>query len=179
MSGRDHEPVSAFFPSIDRNLILDLDRHLRGELRGVQAPTPVAASSAAPLAVPTGAMDPVPQPPRSGLRPDVSHVVEAVEQAGQSMHAMSTRIDDLEGHIGNLEATNGTLNEKLAASQRQVADLEARLKAENERAARIESVATQQAARAAALDRELNAAHGDLARITDAIAATLGFPQKD
>ena len=165
MSGRDHEPVSAFFPSIDRNLMLDLDRHLRG------------AQTASTVEVST-TMDPVQTPARSGLRPDVAHVVEAVEQAANSISAMTSRIEDLEGHVVNLEAGNGKLSEKLASSQRHVADLEARLKAESERAARIEAVAAQQAGRAAALDRELNAAHGDLARITDAIGATLGFPQR-
>ena len=165
MSGRDPEPVSAFFPSIDRNLILDLDRHLRGAQ---------AASSAGVPAT----MDPIPTPARSGLRPDVAHVVEAVEQAAHSISSMTARIEDLESHIANLEAVNGKLNEKLTSSQRHNADLEARLKAESERVARIEAVAAQQAGRAAALDRELNAAHSDLGRITDAIAATLGFPQK-
>ncbi len=165
MSGRDHEPVSAFFPSIDRNLILDLDRHLRGSQAASSASLPVA-------------MDPIPIPARPGLRPDVAHVVEAVEQAAHSISTMAARIEDLESHIANLESSNGKLNEKLASSQRHNVDLEARLKAENERAGRIEAVAAQQAGRAAALDRELNAAHGDLARITDAIAATLGFPHK-
>lgn len=166
MSGRDHEPVSAFFPSIDRNLILDLDRHLRG--------TQLTTTGNVPAT-----MEPTPAPARTGLRPDVNHVVQAVEQAAQSISSMSARIDDLESHVVNLETSNGKLNEKLASSQRHVADLEARLKAETDRAARIEAVAAQQAGRAAALDRELNAAHGDLARITDAIAATLGFPQKN
>ncbi len=166
MSGRDHEPVSAFFPSIDRNLILDLDRHLRG--------TQVATTASVPAT-----MEPLPTPSRAGLRPDVTHVVQAVEQAAHSISSMTARIEDLETHIANLEAGNSKLNEKLASSQRHVGDLEARLKAENERAARIEAVAAQQAGRAAALDRELNAAHGDLARITDAIGATLGFPQKN
>ena len=165
MSGRDHEPVSAFFPSIDRNLILDLDRHLRG--------TPATSTPGVPAT-----MDPIPTPARSGLRPDVAHVVEAVEQAAHSISSMTARIEDLESHITNLEAANGKLDERLSSSQRHVAELEARLKAETERAARIEAVAAQQAGRAAALDRELNAAHGDLARITDAIAATLGFPHK-
>ena len=165
MSGRDQEPVSAFFPSIDRNLILDLDRHLRG--------TPAASTPGVPAT-----MDPMPTPGRSGLRPDVAHVVEAVEQAAHSISSMTARIEDLESHITNLEAANGKLDERLTSSQRHVAELEARLKAETERAARIEAVAAQQAGRAAALDRELNAAHGDLARITDAIAATLGFPHK-
>lgn len=164
MSGRDHEPVSAFFPSIDRNLMLDLDRHLRG-------------AQAATTNVPA-TMDPVRVPARAGLRPDVTNVVEAVEQAAHSISSMTARIEELESHVANLETGNGKLNEKLASSQRHVADLEARLRAESERAARIEAVAAQQAGRAAALDRELNAAHGDLARITDAIAATLGFPHK-
>ena len=167
MSGRDHEPVSAFFPSIDRNLILDLDRHFRG----APEPAPLSQAPDTREAAPRAAS-------RVGLRADVAHVVEAVEQAGHSINAMTARIEDLEGHVGNLEATNGKLNEKIASSQRHVADLEARLKAEAERATRIEAVAAQQAGRAAALDRELNAAHGDLARITDAIAATLGFPPR-
>lgn len=165
MSGREQEPVSAFFPSIDRNLMLDLDRHLRGTQSTSDANLPAA-------------MDPVPMPARTGLRPDVAHVVEAVEQAAHSISTMTNRIEDLEGHIANLEAGNAKLTEKLGSSQRYVVDLEARLKAENDRASRIEAVAAQQASRAAALDRELNAAHGDLARITDAIAATLGFPHR-
>ena len=164
MSGRDHEPVSAFFPSIDRNLMLDLDRHLRG-----------AQDATSPEYT---AMQPASSPARSGLRPDVTHVVEAVEQAAHSIASMTARIDELQSHIGNLETSNGKLNEKLSSSQRHVLDLEARLKAESDRASRIEAVAAQQAGRAAALDRELNAAHGDLARITDAIAATLGFSPK-
>lgn len=165
MSGREHEPLSAFFPAIDRNLMLDLDRHLRGGHAPEPAETPTA-------------MDPAPTPPRSGLRPEVGHVLEAVEHAAQTIAAMSARIEELEAHIDNVEATNGKLGEKLASSQRHVDDLETRLRDETERANRIEAVATQQAGRAAALDRELNAAHGDLARITDAIATTLGFPQK-
>lgn len=165
MSGRDPEPVSAFFPSIDRNLLLDLDRHLRG--------TPAASTSVHP---PTTEL--VPTPARSGLRPDVSHVVEAVEQAGHSIASMIARIQTLEGHIANLEDANEKLDEKLASAQLQIADLEARLRVEAERSARIEAVAAQQAGRAATLDRELNAAHGDLARITDAIGATLGFSSR-
>ena len=165
MSGRDHEPVSAFFPSIDRNLILDLDRHLRGATVPSKPGVPAT-------------MDPAETPARAGLRPDVAHVVEAVEQAAHSISSMTARIEDLESHVTNLEAANGKLDERLSSSQRHVADLEARLKGESERATRIEAVAAQQAGRAAALDRELNAAYGDLARITDAIAATLGFPER-
>ena len=168
MSGRDHEPVSAFFPSIDRNLMRDLDRHLRGA-HEIARPAPSSTPSD---------MQPTTAPARAGLRPDIAHVVEAVEHAGQSMVEMNGRIDELEGHIGQLEGANAKFAERLAVSQQQIVDLEARLKAESERASRIESVAAQQAARAAALDRELNAAHGDLARITDTIAATLGFPQR-
>ena len=165
MSGREHEPVSAFFPSIDRNLMLDLDRHLRG---AQTIPVPSVPAT----------MEPITTPARSGLRPDVAHVVEAVEQAAHSISAMTARIDELENHVANVESSNSKLSEKLSSSQRHVLDLEARLKAESERAARIEAVAAQQAGRAAALDRELNAAHGDLARITDAIGATLGFPHR-
>lgn len=165
MSGREHEPLAAFFPSIDRNLMLDLDRHLRG------------GHIAEPVE-PPAVMDPTPTPPRSGLRPDVGHVLEAVEHAAQTIVTLTARIEELDRHIDNVEVANEKLSEKLSSSQHHVDDLETRLRNETERANRIEAVATQQAGRAAALDRELNAAHGDLARITDAIAATLGFPQK-
>lgn len=165
MSGRDHEPISAFFPSIDRNLILDLDRQLRG------APAPAVTEGPANME-----LAPL---ERNGPRPNVTQVVEAVEQAGHSLSSMAGRIDDLESHIANLEAGNSRLSEKLSASQHHVADLEDQLKVEMERAARIEAVAAQQASRAVALDRELTTAYGDLARITDAIAATLGFYQKN
>lgn len=165
MSGRDQEPLSVFFPSIDRNLMLELDRHLRG--------TPTETTPTVPATT-----NPLPTPALAGLRPDVTHVVEAVEHAAHSITSMTARIEDLENHITILEAANDKLDERLSSSQRHVAELEARLKAENERAARIEAVAAQQAGRAATLDRELKAARADLTRITDAIAATLGLPQK-
>ena len=160
MSGREHQPVTAFFPSIDRNLILDLDRQLR---------------NAAPLTDPTTAPSP-PAAQRPLPRANVAGVVEAVEHAAQSIASMTTRIEELEAHIDGLETTNQHLHAQLGEALQTIQMTESKLRAESERAARIEAVATEQAARAMDLERELSAAHGDLARITDAIAVRLGLP---
>ena len=161
MSGREHQPVTAFFPSIDRNLILDLDRQLR---------------NAAPLADPAMPAIPPQAAPKSLPRANVAGVVEAVEHAAQSIASMTTRIEELEAHIDGLESTNQHLHAQLGEALQTIQITESKLRAESERAARIEAVATEQAARAVDLERELSAAHGDLARITDAIAVRLGLP---
>lgn len=164
MSGREHEPVAAFFPSIDRNLIRDLDRHLRNH-----------KPSDAPGGAPEAPSAPVPA--RSGPRPNIANVVEAVEHAASSIAAMTARIDELESHIDGLEAMNRQLEAQLAEAGQAIQVTESKLRAEGERASRIEGVAAHQAARVVDLERELSAAHGDLARVTEAIAAALGLPE--
>lgn len=169
MSGREHEPVAAFFPSIDRNLIRDLDRHLRNAKPSGDAPVPPAPE---PAALPT------PGVARAGSRPNITSVVEAVEHAAHSIAAMTSRIEELENHIDGLEAMNRQLETQLAEAGQAIQVTEAKLRAEGERASRIEGVAAHQAARVVDLERELSAAHGDLARVTEAIAAALGLPEE-
>ena len=167
MSGRD-EPVAAFFPSIDRNLILDLDRHLRG-------------NKALQPAAPPESVAVVPPPPASAAlrptgRPNIASVVGAVEQAAQAITAMTGRIDELESHIGELESVNRQLETQLGEADQAMQSLEGRLRAEGERALRSEGAATKEASRAHDLERELSAVHADLARVTEAITAALGLP---
>ena len=52
-------------------------------------------------------------------------------------------------------------------------EAETALRDETDRALRNENAASQEAARAAELERELSAARTDLARVTDAIASAL------
>lgn len=152
MSGR--EPVAAFFPSIDRNLMAELDRHLR-----------------APQAYPP----PAHETPTS--RPDIAGVVEAVEQAASSIAAMTGRIHELEAHVGRLDAANQDLGLQLSQRAQQHEAAEAKARAQNERAAAAEHIASQHMARADALERDLATALADLNRVTDAIANALGLPE--
>ncbi len=174
MSGRDHEPVAAFFPSIDRNLIRDLDRQLRNTRPQVEpsfAPEPEAQRAADfPVKGET------PQA-RATMRPKIASVVEAVEHAAQSIAAMTARIEDLEGHIELVESTNRQLEAQLDEATHSARNFEGRLKTETERATRLETAGGQQAARVLDLERELSTVHSDLARVTEAIAAALGLPE--
>lgn len=151
VTGSDLEPVTAFFPSIDRNLIRDLDRQLRGT-RDVK---PAAA---------------IP----SSLRPDIAGVVEAVEQAAASMAAMTQRIQALESHAYQLESSNHHLSGQLAEVSEARDTAEDALRAERERGQRVEAFAAHHVARASALERELDVARADLAKVVEAITNALG-----
>ena len=175
MSGRDHEPVAAFFPSIDRNLIRDLDRHLRGGRPATEPTFTPEPEAFAPSAVPVPA--PAPGFARQTTRPNIASVVEAVEHAAQSIAAMTARVEELEGHIHLSETNNRQLEAQLDEAGESVRALEGKLKTEGERAAHLETTSAQHAARALDLERELSSVHGDLARVTEAIAAALGLPE--
>ena len=151
MSGRDSEPLSAFFPSIDRNLIRDLDRHLRG--------TNVPAE--------------LPSEPAPG-RPNITGLVEAVEHAASSMNMMSTRIQDLEAQRLEDEAAYQQLQMQLAETTQRYEAAEASAHAESERAQRAELFAAHHVARVKSLENELAMAMSDLTRVTDAITNALG-----
>ena len=176
MSGRDHEPIAAFFPSIDRNLILDLDRQLRSG-----KPLPAPASEPDDLPAQTAPQEPqtahMADPSRTMSRPNISSVVQAVEHAAQSMAAMSTRIEQLEHHIDDVEASNRQMEAQLVEAEKALLLADTRLRSEDERATRAEGAAAHQTSRAMDLERELSAVHADLARVTEAIAGALGLPE--
>ena len=151
MSGRDSDPLSAFFPSIDRNLIRDLDRHLRGTNVPVEAPR-----------------EPAP------ARPNITGLVEAVEHAASSMNMMSTRIQDLESQRLDDEAAYQQLQMQLAETTQRYEAAEASAQAESERAQRAELFAAHHVARVKSLENELAMAMSDLTRVTDAITNALG-----
>ena len=150
MSGRDSEPLSAFFPSIDRNLIRDLDRHLRGTNVPAELPN---------------------EPPG---RPNITGLVEAVEHAASSMNMMSTRIQDLEAQRLEDEAAYQQLQMQLAETTQRYEAAEASAHAESERAQRAELFAAHHVARVKSLENELAMAMSDLTRVTDAITNALG-----
>ena len=178
VSGRDHEPVAAFFPSIDRNLILDLDRQLRN---GRPLPGPPSEPKLLPAETANRELQsaPMPDPSRNMSRPNISSVVQAVEHAAQSMAAMSARIEQLENHIDELEANTRDMEMQLGEAEKALHQADSKLRAEDERATRAEGAAAHQTARAMDLERELSAVHADLARVTEAIAAALGLPEDD
>ena len=150
MSGRESEPLSAFFPSIDRNLIRDLDRHLRGANVPAELPS---------------------EPPS---RPNISGLVEAVEHAASSMNMMSNRIQDLEAQHLEDEAAYRQLQTQLAETTMRYEAAEASAQAESERAQRAELFAAHHVARVKSLEHELAMAMSDLTRVTDAITNALG-----
>ncbi len=165
VSGKDVEPLTAFFPSIDRNLMRDLDRHLRG-------PQGDAPPQVAP-----------PPPPAPSSHVDISGVLEAVEHAASSMSAMAERIQELEAHSQALEASNQELdshNRQLTSQLHDVSQqrdaVAASLKAESERVQRLESLAAHHVSRATGLERDLGVARSDLAKVVDAITNALGAP---
>ena len=121
----------------------------------------------------------MPDPSRNMSRPNIASVVQAVEHAAQSMASMSTRIDQLEHHIDDLEANNRQMEMQLVEAEKALHLADTKLRAEDERASRAEGIATHQTARAMDLERELSAVHADLARVTEAIAAALGLPEDD
>ena len=167
VSGKDVEPVTAFFPSIDRNLMRDLDRHLRGPQ--ADAPPPAATPTA----------------PGPSAHVDISGVLEAVEHAASSMSAMAERIQELEAHSQALEASNQDLdahNRQLASqlhdTSQQRDAMAASLKTEAERVQRLESLAAHHVSRATGLERDLGVARSDLAKVVDAITHALGAPSQ-
>lgn len=155
MSGKDLEPVTAFFPSIDRNLIRDLDRHLRSTQQTVEAPPETVAV--------TG-------------RPDIAGVLEAVDHAASSMASMAERIQELEAQNHQLDATNHQLTAQLGEVVQQRDATIANLNTESDRAQRLEALAAHHVSRATALERDLGVTRADLAKVVDAITSALGTP---
>ena len=152
VTGSDLEPVTAFFPSLDRNLIRDLDRQLRGS-RDAQA-----------------------SPAQRSVRPDIAGVVEAVEHAAASMAAMAQRIQALDSQTYQLESHNQHLATQLADMTEAREAAEEALRAERERGQRVEAFAAHHVSRASALERELDGARSDLAKVVEAINNALGSP---
>ena len=168
MSGRDVEPVTAFFPSIDRNLLRDLDRHLRvPETAEPEALVAPAKDMAIPLAPPLAP------------RPTADTLVEAIQHAAATMSAMTDRIEELESSLDALERTHHDTVSQFQETQQLLEASEAALREESERRDRAETLAAHHVARANRLDLELANALGDLTRVTDAIAGALGFPERD
>lgn len=178
MSGRDLEPISAFFPSIDRNLILDLDRHFRRAARPAESEHPAPeAQSPEPDHVPDAEphVHETPQPTEATApRPSTSEVLEAVELAAASMAAMDQRIQELETRHYELEATNTQLKTKLGELLQLQQAADAKAHSEAERAQRAEQIAAQHLSRAQVLEGDLETALGDLNRIAEAITGSLG-----
>ena len=149
---------------IDRDLLLDLDRHLRG---ADYASVPAASAS--------------PSPPSTHV--DVPGAVEAVQITAASMTAMAERIQELEAHSQAFQVSNRELEEQgaeLAAELNDVvqqrdafaADLELKM----ERYRQLESSVAKQVSRSTGLERELKVARTNLARIAEAVGSTLGRP---
>lgn len=178
MSGRDLEPISAFFPSIDRNLMLDLDRHFRkvSPSAGSEHPAPEAQSLGPDHVADAEAH--IQEEPQlteaSTSRPSTSDVLEAVEQAAASMAAMDQRIQELEARHYELEATNTQLKTKLGELLQLQQAAEAKARAEAERAQRAEEIAARHLSRTQVLEGDLETALGDLNRIAEAITGSLG-----
>jgi hypothetical protein len=160
MSGREREPLAAFFPSIDRSLIRDLDRQLRhGSSPHDNEDEPEAAS---------------PPPAPAFTRPSTADVLAAVEQAAASMAQMQARIQELEAKHYDLETTNTQLKAKLGELLHAQQNAESAARTERERANQAEHVAAQHLARVELLEHDLATALNDLNRISQAITGALG-----
>lgn len=170
LSGRDVEPVAAFFPSIDRNLLRDLDRHLRAPEHADQsAPEPTE---------PEPVQQQTTTPPVAASRPTADALVEAVQHAASTMAAMTDRIEDLEANLAATQRVHHETAAQLEETRQLLGASETALREEGNRRDRAESLAAHHVARANHLEVELANALGDLTRVTDAIAETLGLPER-
>lgn len=176
MSGREQDSIGAFLPSIDRNLIRDLDRHLRNAAPAAEAPAPRQDPTREPAReAAREANRAEPAAAQGGHRPSTSDILEAVGQAAASMAAMNARIQELEAKQAELMATNNQLRTKLSEVLQSQHGADARLRAETERAERAEEIAARHLTRCQVLEGDLSAALGDLTRIADAIHGTLNM----
>ena len=148
MSGRERDAIEAFFPSIDRNLMRDLDRHMRTAAPPEPAPVPSLAST--------------------------SDILDAVDQAATAMAAMQARIHELESKQYALEATNAQLKAKLGELLQGQQAVEAMGRADRERATHAEQIAAEHQSRTETLEHDLAGALGDLQKIAAAIHGALG-----
>jgi hypothetical protein len=169
MSGREQDPDGAFLPSIDRDLIRDLDRHLRNATAIEPAPRPQQ-----PAAPPAAEKRPAASRVDAAGRPRTSDILEAVGHAAASMTAMNTRIQELESKQFELAATNNQLRTKLGDILQSQQTADARLRAETDRADRAEEIAARHLSRCQMLEGDLATALADLNRIAEAITGTLG-----
>ena len=167
MSGRDHEPIAAFFPSIDRNLMRDLDRHLRNAAPSPAPPEPEASFIEEPAPAETLSND-------QTARPNTADILSAVEQAASTMSEMTRRIQELEAKQFELESTNDQLKSKLGELLQVHQAAEAAARSERERADQAEQIAAQHLSRAQILENDLETALGDLTRVARAITGSLG-----
>ena len=149
---------------IDRDLLIELDRHLRG---ANDASVPAASAS--------------PSPPSTHV--DVSGVVEAVQLTAASMTAMAERMQELEAHSQAFQVSNRELEGQGAELAAELSDVAKQrdafatdLELEMERFRRLESSVAKQVSRSTGLERELNVARTNLARIAEAVGSTLGRP---
>jgi chromosome segregation ATPase len=108
------------------------------------------------------------------VRPDIAGVVEAVEQAAASMAAMTQRIQALESQAYQLEMSNHQLSGQLAEVTEARDSAEEALRTERERGQRVEAFAAHHVSRASALERDLDVARADLAKVVEAINTALG-----
>ena len=150
---------------IDRELLRDLDRHLRGP----QQAAPPTAQPDEQVAATT--------------RADISGVLEAIQFAAASMSALAERVEQLEAHSRAFEAANNELEEQnrqlaeqLGEAIRQRDGTEESLKAEQERIERLEVAAAQHVTRANALEHDLVATRTGLSKVVELVRSSLGAP---
>ena len=149
---------------IDRELLRDLDRHLRGPQEDAPSTAPEAHQT-------------------PSTRADISDVLEAIQFAGSSMSAMAERVEQLEAHSQafeaanhQLEAQNRELALQLGEAIQQRDTVEASLQAEKERMQQLEGLTAQHVSRANALEHDLAAVRADLAKVVELVRNTLGAP---
>ena len=111
---------------------------------------------------------------------DVTAVIQAVRFLATSMSTMADRIRELEAHVeafatsnDELEANNRQLTIEVGEVVQERERFARSLAAESERFRQLERFAALGIARATALNRDLSAAHADLAGIVDAVGSRL------
>ena len=163
----NHDKGCEALKGIDRELLEDLDRHLRG------------AQGDAPPTVPDA-------PNTFTVRADVSGVLEAIQFAATSMSATADRIEQLESQSQASDAANRELEEQNRQLVIQLGEVtqerdatHASLAAEKERLQRLEALAAHHISRANALEQELAASQADIAKVIELVQNVFGTLRED
>ena len=164
---QNHDDGYETLKGIDRELLEDLDRHLRG----AQGEAPPTAADA---------------PNMFTVRADVSGVLEAIQFAASSMSETADRIEQLESKSQASEAANRELegqNRQLVIRLGEVTQdrdaTVATLEAEKERLQRLEALAAHYISRANALEQELAASQADIAKVIELVQTVFGSLRVD
>ena len=165
MSGKD-DPV-AFFPSIDRNLLRDLDRHFMSHRSDM--PSEIVLDEEA-LATPS--VEEVEEAGTVSVKtPTAENLVVAVQRTAAALTERSDRIEELERELNAAPRARAAMAVDLEEARRLLQASGDALQGERQRRDQAEALATRHLDQVAQLETQLAKALDDFNLVADAIAA--------